>query len=203
MQDVEKIAQDILVTEGGFSDDPDDPGGVTRFGVTLKTLIALRRDFTADGQIDRRDLMKMTRAQAVQIYIDEYFYRPKINSLPAVFHPVVFDMSVNAGQWAIRLLQGVLRDFGAQIALDGIIGPQTSQAAHDIAACAPNHIVDAYAIARRNYYLRLADKSPKLRKYARTRAGTKGGWIIRAEKFLSPTYHLSPAEFQTRISSWH
>ena len=73
MQAVEKIAQDILVTEGGFSDDPDDPGGVTRFGVTLKTLIALRRDFTADGQIDRRDLMKMTRAQAVQIYIDEYF----------------------------------------------------------------------------------------------------------------------------------
>ena len=103
----------------------------------------------------------MTRAQAVQIYIDEYFYRPKINSLPAVFHPVVFDMSVNAGQWAIRLLQGVLRDFGAQIAVDGIIGPQTSQAAHDIAACAPNHIVDAYAIARRNYYLRLADKMAK------------------------------------------
>src|SRR5210317_1055642 len=159
MQAVEKIAQDILVTEGGFSDDPDDPGGVTRFGVTLKTLIALRRDFTADGQIDRRDLIKMTRAQAVQIYTDEYFYRPKINSLPAVLHPVVFDMSMNAGQWAIRLLQGVLRDFGAQIAVDGIIGPQASQAAHDIAACTPNHIVDAYAIARRNYYLRLADNN--------------------------------------------
>ena len=161
MQAVEKIAQDILVTEGGFSDDPDDPGGVTRFGVTLKTQIALRRDFTADGQIDRRDLMKMTRAQAVQIYIDEYFYRPKIHALPAVLHPVVFDMSVNAGQWAIRLLQGVLRDFGAQIAVDGVIGPQTSHAAHEITAAAPNHIVDAYAIARRNYYLRLADKSPK------------------------------------------
>jgi len=38
-------------------------------------------------------------------------------------------------------------------------------------------------------------KWPKLRKYARTRAGTKGGWITRAEKFLSPTNHLSPAEF--------
>jgi len=44
----------------------------------------------------------MTRAQAVQIYIDAYFYRPKINSLPTVLHPVVFDMSVNAGQWVIR-----------------------------------------------------------------------------------------------------
>lgn len=202
MQAVEKIAQDILVTEGGFSDDPDDPGGVTRFGVTLKTLVALRRDFTSDGLIDRRDLLKMTRKQAVQIYIEEYFYRPKINALPAVLHAVVFDMSVNAGQRAIRLLQEVLRDFGAQIVVDGIIGPQTSHAAHEVAATAPDHIVDAYAIARRNYYLGLADRVPKLRKYARTRAGTKGGWIKRAERFLSQKYHLSATEFQIRTSSW-
>ena len=38
MQAVEKIAQDILVTEGGFS---DDPGGVTRFGAILPLTVKL------------------------------------------------------------------------------------------------------------------------------------------------------------------
>jgi len=41
MQAFEKIAQDILVTEGGFSDDPDDPGGVTRFGAILPLTVKL------------------------------------------------------------------------------------------------------------------------------------------------------------------
>ncbi|NIY99630.1 peptidoglycan-binding protein, partial [Salipiger sp. HF18] len=66
----------------------------------------------------------------------------------------------------------------------------------------PHHLADAYGIARRNYYFALADRSQASRKYARTRAGGKGGWIRRAEEFISPRYHLSDAQFRARVAAW-
>jgi len=86
--------------------------------------------------------------------------------------------------------------------VDGAIGPQTIAAARVAAAAAPDHIADAYGIARRNFYFRLADQRPASRKYARTRAGGKGGWIRRAEEFISPRFHLSDAEFSERVAAW-
>jgi len=61
---------------------------------------------------------------------------------------------------------------------------------------------DAYGVARRNYYFRLADRRVASRKFARTRAGAKGGWIRRAEEFLSPCFHLSEQAFQERVAAW-
>jgi lysozyme family protein len=86
--------------------------------------------------------------------------------------------------------------------VDGVIGPQTVAAAEAAAGAAPEHIADAYGIARRNYYLRLADARPASRKFARTRSGAKGGWIRRAEEFISPRFHLSETEFQQRVAAW-
>jgi hypothetical protein len=63
-------------------------------------------------------------------------------------------------------------------------------------------LVDAYGIARRNYYFRLADRRSASRKYARTRAGGKGGWIKRAEEFISPRFHMTTAQFNVRVSKW-
>jgi hypothetical protein len=67
---------------------------------------------------------------------------------------------------------------------------------------APGHLSDAYAIARRNYYYRIADARPASRKYARRRNGGKGGWITRAEEFMSPKYHLTEAQHKARVAAW-
>ena len=61
---------------------------------------------------------------------------------------------------------------------------------------------DAYGVARRNYYFQLADARPASRKYAQSRAGGKGGWILRAEAFLSPRFHLTEAGFRERVAAW-
>lgn len=202
MADIRHLARDIVAREGGFVDDPDDPGGATNHGVTIHTLRRLRLDLTGDGQVDAEDVRRLTQAQAVDLFIAEYWHRPGIDRLPAALQPVVFDMQVNAGANAVRLLQRLMRDMGQPVTVDGLIGPQTVRAAALLAAAAPHHLVDAYAIARRDYYLALADARPASRKFARTRAGGKGGWVRRAEEFLHPRYHLTAAAFRERTAAW-
>ncbi|TDK50327.1 holin-associated N-acetylmuramidase [Antarcticimicrobium luteum] len=202
MQDVRQIAEEIVDREGGFVNDPDDPGGATHRGVTLHTLQRLRLDLTGDGTVGLADLRALSRAQAVEIFITHYYTRPRIAEMPGALQPSLFDMYVNAGSNAVKILQRLLREMGFGVAVDGAIGPQTIAAAQAAARPDPVALCDAYGVARRNYYFRLADQRPPSRKYARTLAGGKGGWIRRAEEFLSPRYRLSAAEFSERVAAW-
>lgn len=202
MRTVRQIAEEIVHREGGYVNDPDDPGGATNFGVTIHTMRRLGLDLDGDGDVDVRDVKQLTQTQAVDIFVQHYFEKPRIKSLPAVLHASVFDMYVNAGSNAAKILQRLLREMGFDIDIDGRIGPQTVRISHEAAKAAPDHISDAYGIARRNYYYALADKRVASRKYARRRDGGKGGWIARAEEFISAKFHLTRAQHQLRIKSW-
>lgn len=202
MKTVKAIADEIVAREGGYVNDPDDPGGATKFGVTLGTLKRLGLDLTGDRRVNVADVKKLSRAQARDIFISDYYERPRIAELPQVLQASVFDMYVNAGGNAVKILQRLLRDMGQSVAVDGAIGPQTIAAAQIAQGAAPRHLADAYGIARRNYYYSLADRRKASRKYARRRDGGKGGWIRRAEEFISARYHLSDAEHAARVRAW-
>jgi lysozyme family protein len=202
MLTVTDIAREIVAREGGYVNDRDDPGGATNYGVTLKTLRALGQDLTGDGRVDLGDLRKLTPEKAADIYVEHYFRRPGIARLPQALQASVFDMYVNAGANAVRILQRLLNDMGHALAVDGGIGPRTIAAAEAAAVVDASLFADAYGIARRNYYYALADARPASRKYARRRDGGKGGWITRAEEFISPRFHLSAAEHRERTASW-
>lgn len=202
MKSVQDIAKEIVAREGGYVNDPDDPGGATKYGVTLGTLQRLGIDLTADGKITARDVQKLSREKAVEIYVEHYYTRPRLAELPAALQPTVFDMYVNSGANAVKILQRLLSKMGYGLADDGVLGPKTLAAAHAAAEAAPDLIADAYGIERRNYYYALADQRPASRKYATTRKGTKGGWILRAEEFISPRFHLSEAEHKARVAKW-
>jgi len=202
MATVRQIAQEIVNREGGYVNDPDDPGGATNFGVTIHTMRRLGLDLDRDGTITSADVKRLTRAQAVEIFLEHYFNRPRIAELPAALQPSVFDMYVNAGSNAVKILQRLLVEMGYAVSVDGALGPQSLAAVRTAFRAAPDEMVDAYGIARRNYYFRLADRRVASRKYARTRAGGKGGWIKRAEEFIAPKYHLSTAEFEARTRQW-
>ena len=58
---------------------PDDPGGPTNYVVTLKTLRRLGHDFNQDGRVDIADLKQLSATQAVQIFVQDYFYKPQID----------------------------------------------------------------------------------------------------------------------------
>jgi lysozyme family protein len=200
--DVRQIAEEIVAREGGYVNDPDDPGGPTNHGVTIHTLRRLGLDLTRDGRIDARDVQALSRDQAVEIFLTHYFTGPGIGALPEPLQPSVFDMYVNAGSNAVRLLQGLVTEMGFPCDADGVIGPQTLRAVHAAHDAAPGHIVDAYGIARRNYYYDLAERRPASRKYARRRDGGKGGWILRAETFIAPKFHLTEAAHRARVAAW-
>ncbi len=202
MQTVHQIATEIVAREGGYVNDPDDPGGATKYGVTIHTMRRLGLDLTRDGRISVADVKALSRAQAVDIFITHYFERPKVVNLPETLHATVFDMYVNAGANAVRILQRLLVEMGNVVGVDGGIGPQTVAATQTAYATAPDHLADAYGIARRNYYYALADARPASRKYARRRDGGKGGWISRAEQFITPRFHLTDAEHRRRVAKW-
>lgn len=202
MQTVRKIAEDIVAREGGYVNDPDDPGGATNFGVTIHTMRRLGLDLDRDGAITPRDVRRLTRAQAIDIFLKHYFERPLVAELPRALQSSVFDMYVNAGSNAVKILQRLLRQMGFEVTVDGALGPQSLAAVRAAYEAAPDHLVNAYGIARRNYYFRLADRRTASRKYARTRAGGKGGWIKRAEEFIAPEYRMSTAEFEQRTAQW-
>lgn len=202
MRDVQSLAEEIVAREGGFVNDPDDPGGATNFGVTIGTMRRLGLDLTGDGQVSEADVRALTRPQAVAIFLEHYYRRPGIAALPEALQPSIFDMYVNAGGNAVRILQRLLGEMGHDLTADGVIGPQTIRAAQAAYQAAPDHLADAYGIARRNYYYALADSRPASRKYARRRDGGKGGWILRAEEFIAPRYHLSEADHRERTAAW-
>ncbi len=202
MQTVQQIAMEIVAREGGYVNDPDDPGGATKYGVTLGTLQRLGVDLTGDGRVTEADVKRLSKSQARDIFVEYYFHRPRIDELPPVLQASVFDMYVNAGANAVRILQRLLNDMGQRIAIDGLIGPQTIEAAQIGQSLAPDYLADAYGIARRNYYYALADRRPSSRKYARRQDGGKGGWITRAESFISQRYHLTEAEHRARVAQW-
>lgn len=202
MKSVQQIAREIVAREGGYVSDPDDPGGATKYGVTLGTMRGLGIDLTGDGRVNAADVRALSREQAETIFIRHYFERPRIAELPKAIQASVFDMQVNAGAQAVRILQRLLNQMGHKVSVDGVIGPQTIAAAHAAQATAPAHFADAYGIARRNYYYSLADARPASRKYARTRKGGKGGWILRAEEFIAPRFHLTEAEHKARVAAW-
>ena len=202
MHSVESIAAEIVRREGGFVNDPDDPGGATHHGVTIHTMRQLRLDLDGNGRIDTADVKALTPAKAAAVYVRHYYTEPKINLLPEPLQASVFDMQVNAGANAVRILQRLMASFGLPLKDDGVIGPITARTVQRAMSKAPGHLVDAYGIARRNYYYRLGDQRPASRKFARRKDGGKGGGITRGEEFMSARYQFSEADRARGTAAW-
>ena len=202
MKSVRELSLEIIEREGGYVNDPSDPGGATKYGVTIGTMRALGIDLTGDGRVTTEDVKALSKDKAAEIFETTYFNKPKIGLLPLPLHATVFDMYVNAGSNAVKILQRLLNDVGSiDLVEDGKLGPMSGRAAHQALRETPD-LVDRYGIARRDYYYRIADLRPASRKYARRQDGGKGGWITRAEEFISPAKHLTLAQHKARTAKW-
>ena len=70
-QTIRQMARAIVAREGGYVNDPDDPGGATNFGVTIGTMRRLGLDLDGDGAVTPRDVRALSRDQAVELFVDQ------------------------------------------------------------------------------------------------------------------------------------
>jgi len=107
----------LLRNEGGYSKNPDDPGGETRFGIS-------RREYPD------LDIASLTREEAAKIYYRDWWMRYGYSDLPGQIGAKLFDLAVNIGpEHAARCLQRALRACGRALTEDGMLGPQTRKGA--------------------------------------------------------------------------
>lgn len=122
----------ILEREGGFVNDPKDPGGATMYGISLRFLQSIdpaMADLDEDGDVDVDDIFALSPELARDFY-RQFFYRPMgIDRYPAPLGAAMLDAGVNMGKSrAGRILQEALNRCGAAVAVDGIVGPKTMTA---------------------------------------------------------------------------
>lgn len=98
----------VIGTEGGYVNDPLDPGGETKFGVSKRAYPDV-------------DIAALTMADAQAIYFRDYWLKIAGDSLPVELAFLVFDAAVNSGvSRAVKWLQAT-----AHVIEDGVIGPKT------------------------------------------------------------------------------
>jgi lysozyme family protein len=86
------ILNRVLKSEGGYGNDPKDPGGPTNYGITLGDYRAyINRSGTA------QDVRRMTKDQAKAIYKSKYWDKVNGDNLPSGVDYSVFDYGVNSG----------------------------------------------------------------------------------------------------------
>jgi lysozyme family protein len=134
----------VLAIEGGYVDDPQDPGGATNHGITLATLSAFR-----GGAVTKDEVRALGAGEAKTIYRQKYWNAVRAGDLPAGLDLAVFDCAVNSGpKRAGLLLQQALG-----VTQDGIIGPITLQAA---SACPVPETIARYDGLRLAFLTRLS-----------------------------------------------
>ena len=122
----------ILKHEGGYVNNPSDPGGETKYGISKRAYPNL-------------DIANLTVEQATEIYYNDYWSKMNLDLLSDDLLKLhLFDMGVNAGiKTAVILLQRIL-----SVVQDGIIGPHTASLSNQF----QGNLVQSYIEARENYY---------------------------------------------------
>ncbi len=163
----------VLMHEGGLTNNKNDPGGMTDFGVSLRFLRSVGLDMDGDGDIDADDIRLLNEPTAAKIYQkywwDKYHYSFLV--YPAV-QCKVMDLSVNMGAIpAHKLLQQAINKLSkSQVRVDGYLGSKTFKAAN---AIDEQILRQALREVARDKYLRIIDVKPNMKWALR-------GWLARA-----------------------
>lgn len=149
---------EIIEIEGGYSNDPHDLGGETKYGIS-------RRSYPQE------DIKNLTVDRAIEIYIRDIWNPNRLGEINnQITANIIFRFIVHAGAYrAVKLLQQSINEF-LPVTIDGVIGSQTLKAINTINdLCLQNTL--RVTICR--YYLRLVTRIPSQEKFFK-------GWIKRA-----------------------
>jgi lysozyme family protein len=160
----------LLKFEGGYVDDPEDPGGETNKGITMAVFQQCAHEILGIEPTSP-NLKAITDAQAGLIYKNRYWDKILGDSIGFQdLANIVCDFFVNSGTHATKLLQQVLNNMGAHVVEDGVIGQASLQA---LVPLLPVDVYRRYKQGRIQYYQTLGRKYPKFLQ----------GWLNRVNSF--------------------
>ncbi|MGM0472404.1 MAG: glycoside hydrolase family 108 protein [Bacillota bacterium] len=163
-----KIIKKVIDYEGGYSNDKDDRGGKTKFGITER----LARTYNYQGK-----MKNLTLNQACEIYYQEFW----IKNLYGWFEDedIIFEVleqAVNLGaDRANRHLQegyNLLVKDKAEIKVDGIIGSQTINAINNLEY--KNELLKILNLLQGQKYIDIIKNNSSQKKFIR-------GWLKRVK----------------------
>lgn len=140
--DFQKAVEFILELEGGghVASHPRDPGGLTKYGISLR----------AHPELGPEGIRNLTREQAIDIYRIKYWIPLRLNRFSPRLALPLFDAAVNHGiRAAGELLQKALNHLGAGLEVDGIMGEKTVKAAKSYP---PRRVLSAFLVERLRFY---------------------------------------------------
>jgi lysozyme family protein len=151
----------VLAHEGGLADDSADPGGITNFGISLRSY----------PELGSAGIRALTPEQARAIYRRDWWLRYGWNDLAPALGAKLLDIGVNIGTDAVhRALQRALRACGAAVAEDGALGPATRSA---VARAEPKALLAALRSEVAGHYRLIAALHPAEQRFLQ-------GWLARA-----------------------
>jgi lysozyme family protein len=185
MANYQKALEKVLVSEGGYSNDPEDPGKETYCGISRRYHPhwegwKLLDKYKENIQIRNNQRFKaMTISSMVSHFYLKYFWKPlRCQDIEnQSIAESLFDHAVNCGKKpAVRLLQELCVAHGMLIIIDGICGPITARSVNDLSKFSedfPNKFIKE----RIDDYFQKCNKHPYKYKWLK-------GWAIRSLRNL-------------------
>jgi lysozyme family protein len=119
MNNFDRAFEIVVGIEAGYVNDPEDPGGETKFGISKRAY-------------PHEDIKNMTLERSKELFQKDYWIRCHCDALQWCWALPVFDCAVNEGQGvALHLLarfQGNLVEFLAE---RGVLYGENKKFAHD------------------------------------------------------------------------
>lgn len=155
----------VLEHEGGYSDDKNDPGGETNFGISQKFLNEQKLNYVV------KDIsIELAKSIYKKYWWDKYQYN-NLKSLKIATK--VFDCSVDCGPHeSTIILQRAINDISDEkLTVDGLLGDRTFYLSNK---CNDSHLLDNIRFEMKRFYLNLINERPELYSF-------KTGWLLRSE----------------------
>lgn len=172
MADFSQFLPIVLKNEGGWVDNPHDPGGATNKGITFQTFKMYASLVEAPPTLD--SLRAMTDDQAGKIYKVEYWDNIFGDEIQDQNLANIFcDFHVNAGYHAVELFIKTLNSMGSNHSPTSRLtrSVMDSLNVHD-----SSEVYMEYRSGRITYYRQLVQEHPMLRIFLK-------GWIARVNSF--------------------
>ena len=139
MTKFDRCQQFTLKWEGGLSDDPEDSGGLTKYGISWsylkdmeKSRPSVLRDILGTSTVTRQLIKDLTKAQAGALFKFSFWDPFGLDEMPISVALCTYDMNLNHGSFnAMKIVQracNLLPSILPKLSVDGKFGPKTRAA---------------------------------------------------------------------------